>query len=110
MMIKVIKEKGPEENCDYNLKGDDLILENKQGGMHQYSLEERVTYAKMLNNIFSKDEDLKDRIPMDTEDDTLFHIFQDGIVLPLLMIAIDSDCIDRRAIEMKENMNVFEIR
>ena len=29
----------------------------------------------MINNILQKDEDCQDKLPMNTEDDTLFHVF-----------------------------------
>jgi hypothetical protein len=52
----------------------------------------------MVNQILEKDEDCQDRIPMNSEDDTLFHVFDNGILLCKLLLHIDENCIDLRAL------------
>ena len=73
-------------------------MENVHVGKHTYAIEERATFAKMINNILQKDEDVQDKIPMNFEDDTLFHIFDNGLALCKLVMAINPDCLDTRAL------------
>lgn len=74
------------------------VITSEGGGTHAYSIEERTTFAKMINHLLSEDEDLKEFMPMNTEDDTLFHSFTNGILLCKLVKKIDPDSIDDRAI------------
>ena len=73
-------------------------MTNVHGGKHTYSIEELVTFSKMINNILEKDEDCQDKLPMNTEDDSLFHVFDNGLVLCKLIMAVQPDCIDTRAL------------
>lgn len=98
----MIKMKGADDGRFGNIADGQAKIETAGGGMHTYSVEETVTYGKMLNHILGKDEDCAKRIPMNTEDDEIFHAFEDGILLCKLLICIDKDCIDRRAINMKD--------
>lgn len=56
-----------------------------------------------------EDEDLKDRLPMNTEDDTLFHAFDNGILMCKLLMQLDPNVIDSRAINRHQNMNVYQV-
>jgi len=85
-------------------------IENAHGGKHSYSIEERTTFAKMINNVLKEDEDCKDKIPMNFEDDTLFHIFDNGLALCKLVMAINPDCLDSRALNRQQNMNIYQIK
>lgn len=85
-------------------------VEGAHGGTHTYSLEEVSTFARLINQFLKDDPDCADRLPMNTEDDTLFHVFDNGIVLCKLLMIIDSACIDERALNKKSNMNVYEIK
>lgn len=80
------------------------------GGTHSYSLEEVATFGKLINEILKDDEDLKDRLPMNTNDDTLFHAFDNGILLCKLLIYIDNTCIDERAMNKASNLNVYQVK
>lgn len=80
------------------LTGDKNIMENAEGGKHTYSVEEVYTFASMVNNTLEKDEDCQDHLPIKVQGDDLFHVFSDGIVLCKLIMAVDPECIDRRAI------------
>lgn len=51
-----------------------------------YSLEERSTFAKIINLILKDDEDCKDRLPMNPEDESLFHSFDNGILMCKLLL------------------------
>ena len=68
------------------------------GSMSSYSIEERTTFAKIINLILKDDEDCKDRIPMNTEDDSLFHVFDNGIMACKLLLHVDENCLDSRAL------------
>ena len=74
------------------------VMETEGGGKHQYSIEERTTFAKMINHLCSEDPDLKDIMPINVEDDSLFHSFADGILLCKIVQQIDKEAIDDRAI------------
>lgn len=56
-------------------------ITGEHGGTHTYSIEEKITFGKMINLILKDDEDCKDRLPLNTEDDSLFHVFDNGILL-----------------------------
>jgi hypothetical protein len=47
---------------------------------------------------------------MNSEDDTLFHVFDTGILLCKLLLHIDENCIDLRALNKQKNMNVYQIK
>lgn len=47
---------------------------------------------------------------MNTEDDSLFHVFDNGILLCKLLLQIDSGCIDERALNRMANMNVYQVK
>mmetsp|Transcript_7936 Transcript_7936/g.13319 ORF Transcript_7936/g.13319 Transcript_7936/m.13319 type:complete len:200 (+) Transcript_7936:17-616(+) len=82
----------------------------EHGGTHSYSIEEKITFAKMVNHILEGDEDCKDRLPMNAEDDSLFHVFDNGILLCKLLLHADSECLDTRALNKQANMNVYQVK
>jgi len=77
------------------------------GGTHTYKIEEKHTFSYVINEVLNGDEDLSERLPINPEDDDLFHAFDNGILLCKLMIKIDENCIDSRAINKMQNMNVY---
>jgi hypothetical protein len=85
-------------------------ITGEHGGTHTYSIEEKITFGKMINLILKDDEDCKDRLPLNTEDDSLFHVFDNGILLCKLLLQIDSGCIDERALNRMANMNVYQVK
>ena len=80
------------------------------GGTHAYSMEERKAFAKLTNFILKDDEDCKDRIPMNPEDDSLFHVYDNGILLCKILLVIDPGCLDERALNKMSNMNVYQVK
>jgi len=46
---------------------------------------------------------------MPTEDESLFHVFDNGIMMCKLLISLDSNSIDSRAINRQQNMNVYQV-
>jgi len=82
----------------------------KDGALSTYSLEERSTFGRVINDILKEDPDCADRLPMNIEDDTLFHVFDNGIIMCKLLLAVDPDCIDARALNKMQNMNVYQCK
>lgn len=91
-------------------RGEMAQITGEHGGTHTYSIEEKVSFAKMVNQILAEDEDCSDRLPMNTEDDSLFHVFDNGILVCKLLIDIDHNCIDPRALNKQQNMNVYQVK
>ena len=69
-----------------------------------------MTFGKIINLLLKDDEDCKDRLPMNTEDDSLFHVFDNGILLNKLLLKIDEGCIDPRALNRQANINVYQVK
>lgn len=63
----------------------------------------------MVNNTLEKDEDCQEHLPIKTDGDDLFHVFDDGIVLCKLIMAVDPECIDRRAMNLGKNLNAYQV-
>jgi len=85
-------------------------IEGAHGGTHSYSIEERGTFGRLINELLKNDDDCKDRLPMKTEDDSLFHSFDNGVLLCKLLMLIDPNCIDTRALNRMQNMNVYQVK
>ena len=85
-------------------------LVSAHGGTHTYKIEEKHTFAYVINEVLKGDEDLSERLPINPEDDDLFHAFDNGIMLCKLMMKIDENVIDSRAINRMQNMNVYQVK
>ena len=57
--------------------------------------------------MLKKDETVKDKIPMNPENDDLFHVMEDGLILCKLINSIQEGTIDFRAVNTKKNLNVY---
>lgn len=79
----------------------------ESGFTHSYLVEERICFAKLINDILKNDEDVKDVIPINPEGDDIFHAMEDGIILSKLINASIENTIDFRAVNMKKNMNIY---
>ena len=84
-------------------------IETKGGGKHTYSAEEVATFANMINQTLKDDDDVKDRLPIKTDGDDLFHVLDDGIILCKLIMVIDPECIDQRAVNTGKNLNAYQV-
>lgn len=84
-------------------------IETKGGGKHSYSAEEVATFANMINQTLKDDDDCKSKLPIKTDGDDLFHVLDDGIVLCKLITVIDPECIDRRAMNISDTLNAYQI-
>ena len=53
----------------------------ESGATHSYLTEERICFAKLVNEMLRNDEEVKDIIPINPENDDMFHCLEDGIIL-----------------------------
>ena len=51
-------------------------------------VEEKIVFVKLINEILKKDESLKGVIPINPDEDDIFHAMEDGIVLCKLINSI----------------------
>jgi plastin-1 len=79
----------------------------ESGFTHSFLVEERICFAKLVNDILNGDEDVKGIIPVDPETDDIFHSLSDGIVLAKLINAAAENTIDFRAVNRKKQMNIY---
>ena len=89
--------------------GKAQLADDDLHAIHTYSVEERHTFASVINVLIQDDEALKDRLPMNAEDESLFHVFDNGVLVNKLMLKLDENCVDERAINVKSNMNIYEV-
>lgn len=109
-MMNKFKGKDPTKFGVISASGKASVV-TKGGGMHQYSVEEVSTFAKLVNYLLRDDEEAKCRVPINIEDtEDIFHAFDNGILMCKLLLIIDPDCIDSRAINTKTTMNAFQIK
>ncbi|KAG9393347.1 Calponin [Carpediemonas membranifera] len=82
-------------------------------GTHSYSLEETKAFANFINNNLGSDEALKDLLPLNPMDESLFSSVHDGTLLCKLLNFAVPNTIDERAVNWphKKNraLNNFEI-
>lgn len=110
----MIKQKGVNPNAfgaiSTNAAGTAVAkIENEHGGKHEYSPNQVATFSKLINVLLKGDEDLKDYLPIACDGDSLFHAFDNGVLLCKIVHVIDPDAIDLRVIKNTKNMSVFEI-
>ena len=83
------------------------VTENAHGGKHTISPEQVSTFAKLINVILKDDADLSDYLPIACDGESLFHAFDNGVLLAKIVHVIDADSIDLRVIKNVPNMSVF---
>jgi hypothetical protein len=83
------------------------VQETKHGGKHTIDPAQVATFAKLINVILNGDEELKDYLPIACDGESLFHAFDNGVLLAKIVAAIDPDSIDLRVIKNTANMSVF---
>lgn len=54
---------------------------SEHGGTHSYLVEEKIVFVKLINELLKKDERLAGVIPINPENDDIFHAMEDGLVL-----------------------------
>jgi len=70
-------------------------------------VEERICFAKLINDILKNDDDVRGIIPVNTENEDVFHALEDGIILSKLVNAGAENTIDFRAVNKKKNLNIY---
>ena len=73
-------------------------------------IEERISFTKVINTALRDDESLKDIIPINPENDDIFHSMEDGILLCKLINTIQEGSIDFRCVNSKKNLNVYMVK
>lgn len=76
--------------------------------VHSFSDEEKVAFADYINNALKKDPDVGSRLPINTQDMSLFSSVHDGLILCKLINDAVPDTIDERVMN-KKNLNAFRI-
>lgn len=65
----------------------------------------------MINKTLKDEEEFKSKgVPINPENDDLFHVVADGQVLIRLLNEIDKDAVDMRTVNKGSNLNVYKIR
>jgi hypothetical protein len=75
---------------------------------HSFSDEEKVAFADYINNALKKDKDVGSRLPIKTDDMSLFTSVKDGLILCKLINDAIPETIDERVLN-KTNLNPFRI-
>jgi len=60
----MVKFRGQDTSKFGTIIGSTAKIEGEHGGTHSYNVEERGTFARLINHFLKDDEDLKDRLPM----------------------------------------------
>jgi hypothetical protein len=64
----------------------------------------------LINEVLQGDEDVKKVIPINPENDDIFPSMEDGIVMAKLINLAVENTIDMRAMNMKDNMNIYMVK
>ena len=72
--------------------------------------EERICFTKLINEVLKHDEDVKGMVPINPDNEDLFSALEDGIILSKLINEGAEKTIDFRAVNMKKNMNIYQIK
>ena len=83
---------------------------SEHGFTHSYLVEERICFAKLVNEFLKNDTDLTELLPLNPDNDDFFHVMESGIVLAKLVNIAVENTIDFRAVNNKKNMNVYQVK
>ena len=53
---------------------------------------------------------MRDILPINPENEDIFHALEDGIILSKLINTIQEGCIDFRALNTKKNLNIYQVK
>lgn len=76
--------------------------------VHSFSEEEKVAFADYINSCLHSDPDVGARLPLSTEDMSLFTAVQDGLLICKLINDAIPETVDERAMN-KTNLNPFRV-
>lgn len=80
------------------------------GGHHNYLREEVSVIARAINRSCKADELVTERLPIDPENDDLFHACSDGMILIHMINHIEKDSIDMRTVNKGSTLNIYKVR
>lgn len=83
-------------------------IEGAGGASHTFSDEEKQAFSEHINFCLSSDPALSKILPLNVDSMDLFEKSNDGLILCKLINLASSDSIDERAMNIKENMNVYQ--
>lgn len=66
--------------------------------------------ARTINRTCKEDPLLAERLPINPDNEDLFHACSDGMVLIHMLNHIDADNIDMRTVNKGSNLNIFKVR
>jgi hypothetical protein len=61
--------------------GDVLKTETIEGSVHSYSQEEKIGIVEHINSVLQNDADLANIVPINPNNEDIFHVIRDGILL-----------------------------
>ena len=61
-------------------------LESAHGGLHAYSIDERHAFANLVNIFMQNDPQVQDRLPMNPDNEDLFHVFDNGVLMNKMLL------------------------
>ncbi|KAH6555254.1 hypothetical protein KP509_1Z270100 [Ceratopteris richardii] len=86
-----------------------LYLDLQTCGNHQLSPDKRTSaFLKLATTTLLHHITLRNLLPIDPSSDSLFNIVKDGVLLCKLINVAVPETIDERALNIKENLNVWE--
>lgn len=111
-MMQVVKNAGKQSFGESTSIGGQAAatIQSASGSKQTYLLEEVSMIARAINRTCKDDDLLKERLPINPDNDELFHACSDGMVLIHLVKHIDPDLIDMRSVNKGSNMNIYKIR
>jgi len=84
--------------------------ESHSGIKHSYSADEIRGFAGVINMLLRDDETCARHLPLNIESEDLFEKVGDGLILAKLVYKCNPNVFDLRALNKKENLNVFQIK
>jgi hypothetical protein len=85
-----------------------LTVEGAGGASHTFSEEEKIAFSEHINNCLGSDPHLSSHLPVDPQSMDLFPACSDGLIFCKLINLAVADTIDERALNTRENMNVYQ--
>ena len=82
----------------------------ESGGHHNYLREEVSMIARTINRECAEDALVQERLPINPDNEDLFHACSDGMVLIHLINHIEKDAIDMRTVNTGSNINIYKVR
>lgn len=79
-------------------------------GYHSYSADEKEAFVNVINHNLRNDTDLAHIIPINPENSDLFAACESGVLLCKLINAAVPGTIFERAINIRQNLNVFQVK